>query len=249
MPIPSWQELLLPLLKAVSDGNEHTLSACKSTIADDLQLAADERSQLAPDGSYKVFDNRVQWAKLYLVKAKLVESTGYGRLKITQRGQYLIEIEPKRLSMRFLNIFPEYVQSQNPKVRRVFVSHARDSLVYCATLVDKLRQRGFDVWYDEHNLHSGDITETIEQEMLTRECFVLVLSPEAVNSQFVRQEYTAAVDLLRDGNVKAFMPVMASNCAVPLLLRNFRIIAEPGLQCIDVDKAAAAVVEVVQNTN
>lgn len=249
MPIPSWQELLLPLLQVVSDGTEHTLSECKSAIADTLQLAADERSQLAPDGSYRVFDNRVQWAKLYLVKAKLVESTGYGRLKITQRGQYLIEIEPKSLSMRFLNIFDDYVQSRNSKSRRVFVSHAKDSLEYCASLVSNLRQRSFDIWYDEHNLHSGDITETIEQELLSREYFVLVLSPEAVKSQWVRQEYTAALDLLRDGSTRAFMPVMASNCDVPLLLRNFRIIAEPGLQCIDVDKAAAAVIEVVQNTN
>jgi hypothetical protein len=176
-----------------------------------------------------------------------VDSTGHGKLKITQRGQYLLEIEPKRLSMRFLNVFDEFVQFRNSRIRRVFVSHAKDSLEFCASLVGKLRQRSFDVWYDEHNLQSGTITEAIEQELLSRDYFVLVLSPDAITSQWVRQEYTAALDLLRDGSMKAFAPVLASDCPVPLLLRNFRIVSEPGLRSIDVDRAATAVIDTIQN--
>ena len=44
-------------------------------------------------------------------------------------------------------------------------------------VVAGLRGAGADVWYDEHNMGSGQLIDTIERELRARPVFVLVLSP------------------------------------------------------------------------
>lgn len=43
-----------------------------------------------------------------MYKAGLLERTGRGRIKITDRGQAVIEQEPQRINLPFLNQFPEF---------------------------------------------------------------------------------------------------------------------------------------------
>jgi len=48
---------------------------------------------------------------------------------------------------------------------RVFVSHSHEDDAFCRALVAGLRAAGADVWYDEHNLGSGQLLDTIEAEL------------------------------------------------------------------------------------
>jgi hypothetical protein len=45
----------------------------------------------------------------------------------------------------------------------VFVSHSHEDDAFCRGVVAALRGAGADVWYDEHNLGSGQLVDTIEQ--------------------------------------------------------------------------------------
>jgi formylglycine-generating enzyme required for sulfatase activity len=78
---------------------------------------------------------------------------------------------------------------------RVFVSHSHSDNEFCRRLVADLRAAGADVWYDEHNLGWGELRREIERQMPTRPYFVVILSPDAVQSDWVNREIDGALDL------------------------------------------------------
>jgi len=75
MAIPDYQSLMVPVLKLASDGSEHRMSDVVESLATQLKLTESEREELLPSGKQPVFNNRVHWAKTYLVKAKLLVSS------------------------------------------------------------------------------------------------------------------------------------------------------------------------------
>ena len=69
MSIPDYQSLMLPLLKQVSDGKEHTFPSIVDALAAEYKLSDSERRELLPSGGQFVFNNRVGWARTYMKKA------------------------------------------------------------------------------------------------------------------------------------------------------------------------------------
>ena len=108
MAIPDFQTIMLPVLRLAADGAEHTLAACRDTLADEFGLSAEERAQLLPSGRQATFSNRVAWSSSYLRAASLLESTGRGRFRITERGRSVITQKPTRIDIAYLMQFPEF---------------------------------------------------------------------------------------------------------------------------------------------
>jgi hypothetical protein len=245
MAIPGWQDILLPFLQLAEDGTEHTLQGAKAALADHFQLTQAERLELL-SGSHRTFDNRVEWAKAYLVKAKIIESTGHGKFKITERGKAILSIQPQNLNLKFLSIFEEIIRFRNPRMPKVFISHGNDSIDYCHMIVKALESQGCDVWFDENNFANGHIVEVLQEEIISREHFVLILSPVALSSQWVKQEYSAALELLKIGDVKTFVPILAQLCDVPIFIKNFRIISNAGMNPIPAPDAAKQLLSIIK---
>jgi restriction system protein len=118
MPIPDYQSIMLPLLKFASDRLEHSLRETIEALADKFGLTDEERSELLPSGQQAVFDNRVGWARTYMKKAGLLETTRRGYYKITERGQEVLRKNPAKIDAAFLRQFPEFVEFQRPKKER-----------------------------------------------------------------------------------------------------------------------------------
>ena len=108
LAIPDFQTIMLPVLRLAADGAEHTLAACRDTLADEFGLSAEERAQLLPSGRQATFSNRVAWSSSYLRAASLLESTGRGRFRITERGRSVITQKPTRIDIAYLMQFPEF---------------------------------------------------------------------------------------------------------------------------------------------
>ncbi len=108
MPIPEYQTTMLPLLEFLSDGKEHSLREAIDSLATVLKLTEEDLKKLLPSGQQAVFDNRVGWAKAYLKKACLLESTRFGHFRITQRGKEVLSEKPTRIDSRFLERFDEF---------------------------------------------------------------------------------------------------------------------------------------------
>jgi restriction system protein len=110
MAIPDYQTLMLPVLKTAADGSEHRIRDVIESLADEFRLTEDERRQLLPSGRQTTFDNRVHWARGYLVQAKLLEATQRGRFKITDRGQEALRAKPRQIDNAFLQQYPEFIE-------------------------------------------------------------------------------------------------------------------------------------------
>jgi restriction system protein len=116
MAVPDYQSLMLPVLM-VSVTDEIRIGDAIDRLAEKLSLSPDEKAQLLPSGKQTAFGNRVHWAKTYLTKAGLLESTRRGHFKITDRGRQVIAAHPRRIDNEYLNQFAEFRQFKERSVQ------------------------------------------------------------------------------------------------------------------------------------
>jgi restriction system protein len=108
MPIPDFQTLMLPVLKLAAE-KEWRISDTVERLAGDFNLSQEERTALLPSGRQTTFSNRVAWAKSYLVKAGLLEpTTKRAHYCITERGKGVLSNPPEKITIQYLNQFPEF---------------------------------------------------------------------------------------------------------------------------------------------
>jgi len=117
MAIPGYQKFMLPLLKEVSDGDIHQYRDIKESLTEKSGLSDLEKRELLSSGKQTVVDNRIAWAKTYLVKAGLIESPKRAHLQISERGLKVLKNNPAEVDTKFLMQFPEFVEfrSKNKK--------------------------------------------------------------------------------------------------------------------------------------
>jgi restriction system protein len=100
---------MLPVLTAFAQG-EARIGSLVDALSTKLGLTPEDRAELLPSGKQTLFSNRVHWAKTYLNKAGLLESTRRAHFRITPRGLQVLESHPVRIDNRFLSQFPEFQQ-------------------------------------------------------------------------------------------------------------------------------------------
>lgn len=115
MAIPDYQSLMLPLLKFISDGREHSSSEAIDHLADEFQLTSEEREALLQSGAQFTFANRVGWARTYLKKAGLLDSPRRGFFQISKEGLDLLATNPSEISNKTLEKYPSFIEFKNLK--------------------------------------------------------------------------------------------------------------------------------------
>jgi len=108
MPVPGFQEFMLPLLELSADGQEHSLAEARTAMATRFKLTEDEQNELLPTAKQTRFSNRVAWAKSYLQQAELLTSSRRGHFLLTERGRAVLAEKPVRIDIQFLERFPEF---------------------------------------------------------------------------------------------------------------------------------------------
>ena len=106
--IPDFQKIMLPLLKLISDGQEHSTNEINLELAKFFNLTPEEVNQYLPSGSQKTFSNRVAWAKAYLKMADLIETTKKNYSKITESGKKFLQTNPSELNIKTLKSIPAF---------------------------------------------------------------------------------------------------------------------------------------------
>ncbi|MCL2872055.1 MAG: restriction endonuclease [Betaproteobacteria bacterium] len=110
MAIPKVDELMLPLLLLAGDDKEHVLRDLVGTLANQFHLTEDERKTLLPSGQ-SVLNNRVGWARTFLIKAGLMEAPRRGVIRITPRGKELLKENHPFIDVNFLKQrSPEFLE-------------------------------------------------------------------------------------------------------------------------------------------
>jgi restriction system protein len=109
MTIPDYQTLMLPVLRACADGQEHATAELGKEMAELFQLSDVERTQLLPSGTQTVIASRTHWAITYMAQAGLLRRSRRGFVRLTERGREVLGSAPERIDNDFLMQFPEFV--------------------------------------------------------------------------------------------------------------------------------------------
>lgn len=109
MAVPKYDELMKPLLIAVSDSETYKMKDVTALLAEQLNLSSDDLAEMLPSGRQTVFKNRVGWAKTYLKKAGLLDSPARATIVITNAGKQVVADNPEKIDSKYLEQFPSFV--------------------------------------------------------------------------------------------------------------------------------------------
>jgi formylglycine-generating enzyme required for sulfatase activity len=100
----------------------------------------------------------------------------------------------------------------------VFVCYARKDQTFVLELAANLKHRGVPIWLDQWDIHPGaDWDRSIDDAIYDCAKFLIVLSPNSVESSEVRAELRTALD-----EKKPIIPVIQSPCRIPRQLRTIQ---------------------------
>jgi restriction system protein len=108
MPIPKYDEMMLPILRILADGAEHPQRELADKIADHFHLTAEERAEMLPKVRATYLRHRLGWAGFSLRRAGLADNPRTGTLRITEQGRKFLASNPTHLRAADLKVFPAY---------------------------------------------------------------------------------------------------------------------------------------------
>lgn len=116
MTVPTFDEIMFPLLDKIKDGGSYKASDISQEIENNyFTLTEDEKRIRLKNGRTKFYD-RLLWARTYLKKAGLVEYPKTGCLVITQEGKKVLDSGIDRIDTKFLkryDSFGDFVGGKN----------------------------------------------------------------------------------------------------------------------------------------
>lgn len=105
----------------------------------------------------------------------------------------------------------------------VFLSHNIADKPFVEKLASDLKRVGVNVWFDKWEIKVGEsLTWKIEQGIRENEYLAIVLSPEAIKSEWVKSELGAAWAKQMKQKKVVILPVLYRDCDIPLLLLDRR---------------------------
>jgi glycogen debranching enzyme len=113
---------------------------------------------------------------------------------------------------------------------RLFVSHSQFDNVFCRGLVQALEDADAEVWYDHQNMGPGELDFVIAREIASRPVFVVVLSPSALQSHWVKKECRLAIARYRQDPNRVILPVLAASLPTSMVwdfIGDFKCIQAP----------------------
>jgi len=109
MALPSFQHLMLPVLRSACDRPEEiSIADLENELALGANVDAADLARLLPSGKKGVFANRVAWARSYLCKVGLLEMRRKGYVQATERGRALIAEGVTAIDRLVLARYPEF---------------------------------------------------------------------------------------------------------------------------------------------
>jgi restriction system protein len=110
MSVPSFQQLMLPALQTMGQRHDEiSIAGLEEEVGKALRLSFEERQIRLPSGNQRLFANRLNWARSYLSKARLIELPRRGYCRATDRGRKLLAEGVSEIDLGLLERYPEFV--------------------------------------------------------------------------------------------------------------------------------------------
>ncbi len=110
MAVPEFSAFFLPVLICVNKQTACSLSDLRAFSAEYFHLSEKDLAEKVKSGKKRRLDDRVQWAKTYLVNAGLLSSPRRGFAEITEVGKKLLDTKPKTITLEDLEKFPDFIK-------------------------------------------------------------------------------------------------------------------------------------------
>jgi len=105
----------------------------------------------------------------------------------------------------------------------VFLSHSSLDKPLARRISTDLRNAGIRVWLDEWEILVGDsISQQVQRGLEDSEYVAVLLSPHSVTSGWVEKEWQSQIGLEATSRSVLILPLLAAQCAIPVLLRDKR---------------------------
>ena len=101
MVVPTFEDMMGPVLRGISDGRDYSADDLVEIVKNDLNLSEDDLSRYTKNGRMTRVRYALTWTKTYLKKAGLVESPAWGKVKITEKGRG-VGAKPERIDCKLL---------------------------------------------------------------------------------------------------------------------------------------------------
>lgn len=108
MGLPTYDAIMLPLLKELADGKEHSNAELREKVAAAWNLGEADLAERNAGSGQLVYVNRFSWAKIHLEKAGLLSSPKRGWCLITDAGRKVLAEKPDHLDRQYLIKFESY---------------------------------------------------------------------------------------------------------------------------------------------
>ena len=115
--IPPFNAFFRPVLELASAG-EISVHQAIDQVAVKFDLTEDDRRERTSGGTKSKLSDRVNWAKVHLAKAGLVESTKRGHFKITDSGRTALADPDALANLAYFEKFPEYMEFKKRKSKK-----------------------------------------------------------------------------------------------------------------------------------
>ncbi|MBK7895477.1 MAG: SUMF1/EgtB/PvdO family nonheme iron enzyme [Anaerolineaceae bacterium] len=167
------------------------------------------------------------WSK----KRKVMELIGW--CERNAQEEKLVAVLQRELPTSFRNAFGQTVTvieavtipvgERNP--RQIFISHAHQDAELAQRLATDLRANGWQTWIAPESIQPGEQwVEAINRGLDESGIFLVLLTPDAVSSKWVKRETNIAVTMEHEGEV-AFYPLDVKPCRPPALWRGYQFIS------------------------
>lgn len=90
---PKFVRFFGPIVQALRElGGSARPSEVRNHIVEALQISEAEQEEPLPSGVQTRFDNQVHWARFYLAKAGIIESSGHGVWSLTEKAEAIEDL-------------------------------------------------------------------------------------------------------------------------------------------------------------
>lgn len=101
MTLPKFEDVMLPMLEFLKDGEEKTYSQIIVHVKNIFNLSDEDIKQVTPSGGNSL-RNKIGWSKVYLTRVNFLEKRR-AKFKISSSGLDLLKEKPSKLDRPFLN--------------------------------------------------------------------------------------------------------------------------------------------------
>lgn len=146
------------------------------------------------------------------LRSQVLEHIDSGLSEVGDKEFYLKEI---------LENLSHLTRKHTATAPSVFLSYTHSDKTFARKLAQDLSNHGIKVWMDEGEIQPGDsLVETISSAIDKMDFFAIILSPESVNSDWVKRELNIAIYREISNREIQVIPILIEDCEIPTILRD-----------------------------